>query len=98
MEFLLFFSNGEFPSGIFKQLFQNSFIFGEGTYYFGASISSEQLLFKELHFRKSHFLAVVIFSEYLVFRNETEQPHFENRKFFRVVAFRNSYIFGEVIG
>ena len=55
--------------------------------------------FKELRFRKSHFLAVVIFSEYLIFRNETsnEQPLCENRKFFRAVPFRNSYFYGGVI-
>ena len=47
----------------------------------------------------SHFLAVIIFSEYLIFRNETstEQPLCENRKFFREVTFGNSYFFGEVI-
>ena len=55
--------------------------------------------FKELRFRKSHFLAVVIFSEYLIFRNETsnEQPLCENRKFFRAVPFRNSNFYGGVI-
>ena len=63
-------------------------------YYFKAAA-----FFKQLRFRKSHFLAVVIFSEYLIFRNETsnEQQLCENRKFFRAVPFRNSYLFGGVI-
>ena len=47
--------------------------------------------FKELRFRKSHSIAAVIFSEYLIFRNETstEQPLCENRKIFRAVTFWN---------
>ena len=55
--------------------------------------------FKELRFRKSYFLAAVIFSEYLIFRNQTstKQSVCENRKFFRVVTFRNSYFFGRLI-
>ena len=66
---------------------------------------SEQLIlqsscfFEELRSRKSHFLASVIFSEYLVFRSETstEQPLLESRKFFRAANFRNSHFFGEAI-
>ena len=55
--------------------------------------------FKELRFRKSYFLATVIFSEYLIFRNQTstKQSLCENRKFFRVVTFWNSYFFGGLI-
>ena len=44
--------------------------------------------FEELRFRKSHFLAAVILSEYLIFRRETstEQPFLENRKFLTFLA------------
>ena len=69
-------------------------------YFFGADISSEQLLF----LRSSIFGTVtssqqLFFSEYLLFRSKasTEQPLFENRKFFRAVTFRNSYFFSEWI-
>ena len=74
--------------------------------YFGKTIALLEHLFiravaffKELRFRKSYFLATVIFSEYLIFRNQTstKQPLCENRKFFRVVTFRNSYFFGGLI-
>ena len=52
--------------------------------------------FEELRFRKSRFLASVIFSECLIFWSETytEQSLVENRKFFRAVTFRNSHFFG----
>ena len=54
--------------------------------------------FKESRFRKSHFLAAVIFLEYLIVRRETsmEQPLIENRKLFRVVTFRNTLLKNEV--
>ena len=77
----------------FKLLRHNSYSFGE-------SISSEQLLFfNKLRFRKIHFTTAVIFSECLIFMNETstEQPLCENRKFFRAVPFQNSYFSGGVI-
>ena len=52
--------------------------------------------FEELRFRKSHFLASVIFSEQLIFwsKTSTEQELLENRKFFSAVTFRNSHFFG----
>ena len=99
-----FFSNGDFVSGIFSGLFQDSFIFGEVTSshffnYFNTTVNlsedlflqSSYFFFKELRFRKSHSLAADIFSEYLIFRNETstEQPLCENRKIFRAVTFWN---------
>ena len=70
---------------------------------FGKTVAlSEQLFpqrscfFEELRFRESPFFAAVIFTEFLIFRNETsaEQPLLENRKFFRAVPFRNSHFFG----
>ena len=94
-----------------QQFFQDSFIFGEATSshsfnYFDTAVTFSEhrflqssCFFKELCFRKSHFLVTVIFLEYLIFRNETstQQPLCENRKFFRAITFRNSYFFGGVI-
>ena len=91
--------------------FSDSFIFGKATsshffnYIDTTVILSEHpflqssCYFKELRFRNSHFLAAVIFSEYLIFRNitSTKQPLYENRMFFRAVTFRNSYFFVGVI-
>ena len=47
----------------------------------------------------SHFLAAVIFTEYLIFRNKTstEKSLCENRKFFRAVTFWASQFFCRVI-
>ena len=44
-------------------------------------------------FQNSHFFSALLFSEQLLFQSETstEKPHFENRKFFSAVNFRNSY-------
>ena len=83
------------------------------SHFFRATTSTKQLhfwssyffreaaFFDEIRFSKSYFLAVaaVIFSEYLFFggKTSTEQPLLENRKFFRVVTFRNSYFFGRRI-
>ena len=51
--------------------------------------------FDELLFQNSHFFAAVIFSEQLLFQSETPtEPLLENRKFFRVVTFWNSYLSG----
>ena len=51
--------------------------------------------FDELLFQNSHFFAAVIFSEQLLFQSETStEPPLENRKFFRVVTFWNSYLSG----
>ena len=62
-----------------------------GSHFFRASACFEELLFQN-----SHFIAAVIFSQQLLFQSETstEQPLLENRKFFRVVTFRNNYLFG----
>ena len=62
-----------------------------GSYFFRASACFEELLFQNIH-----FIAAVIFSQLLLFQSETstEQPLLENRKFFRVVTFRNNYLFG----
>ena len=51
--------------------------------------------FEELCFQNNHFFAAVNFSEQLLFQCETstEQPLPENRKSFRAVTFRNSYLF-----
>ena len=47
----------------------------------------------------SHFLAAVIFTKYLIFRNKTstEKSLCENRKFFRAVTFWASQFFCRVI-
>ena len=51
--------------------------------------------FDELLFQNSHFFAAVIFSEQLLFQSETStEPPLENRKFFKVVTFWNSYLSG----
>ena len=103
------FSNGDFPSSIFAT-FSGQLYFRRSNFFkllwsncFDATVTlSEQLFlqsscfFKELCFRKIHFLASIIFPEYLIFRSETssEQPLLENRKFFRAVTFRKSHFFG----
>ena len=106
-----FFSNGNFHSGIFSHFFRTALFSEKLLLHTSLTTSTQQLLFrsiyffraaaffKELRFRKSHFLAAVIFSEYLIFSNETStgQPLCENRKFFRAVTFWNSYVFGGVI-
>ena len=91
------------------RLFQDSFIFEEATssYFFRVITLTQQLLFRssyffrsstffdELLFQNSHFFAGVIFSEQLLFQSETPtEPPLENRKFFRVVTFWNSYLSG----
>ena len=91
------------------RLFQDSFIFEEATssYFFRVITLTQQLLFRssyffrsstffdELLFQNSHFFAAVIFSEQLLFQSETPtEPLLENRKFFRVVTFWNSYLSG----
>ena len=50
---------------------------------------------EELRFWNSHFLAAIIFSEYLPFGSETstEQSLLENRKFFKAITFRITYLF-----
>ena len=90
------------------RLFQGSFIFGEASLHFiRVTTSTQRLLFrssysfraagffKELHFQNSHLFAAVIFPEQLFFQSKpsTEQQPRENRKFFRAVIFRNSYLF-----
>ena len=74
--------------------------------YFDATVTFlEQLFlhssyfFEELPFRNSHFLATVIFSEYLLSRSKTstEQPLLRNRKFIRAATFQNCYLFGREI-
>ena len=80
----------------------NFFTLLQSNYFDTTVTSSEQLslqsncFFEDLRFRKSHFLAAVIFSEYLISRNETAtgEPIFENRKFFRADTFWNSHFFG----
>ena len=107
----IYFANGDFRSSIFSDFFRIALFSEKLLLHTSLTTSTQQLPFqslnifrpaafcKELRFRKSHFLAVIIFSEYLIFRNETstEQPLCENRKFFRAVTFRNSYFFGGVI-
>ena len=89
--------------------FQDNIIFGEANsshffrvllrhngYFFGAAIFSQHLLFlEELRFWNSHFLAAIIFSEYLLFGSETStrQSLLENRKIFKVITFRITYLF-----
>ena len=113
MIFILFyfFSNGSFPSGIFSNFFRAALFSEKLLLHTSLTTSTQQLLFpsicffraaaffKDLRFRKSHFLAAVIFSEYLIFRNKTstEQPYCKNSKFFRAVTFQNSYFLGGVI-
>ena len=65
--------------------------------FFRTALFSEKLLLHQIPgFPKSHFLAGVIFTEYLIFLSETftEQPLMGNRKFFRAVTLRNSHFFG----
>ena len=91
------------------RLFQGSFIFGEASSHFiRVTTSTQRLLFrssyffraagffKDLHFQNSHLFAEFIFSEQFFFQSKpsTEQQPRENRKFFRAVIFRNSYLFG----
>ena len=49
----------------------------------------------KLHFQKFIFFEAVIFTKQLLFQSETstEQPLFENRKFFMLVTFQNNYHF-----
>ena len=94
--YIYIYLNNDSPSGIFGDFFRAA-LFSEKLLLCTSLITlTQQLLlrsiyffraaafFKELRFRKSHFSAAVIFSEYLIFRNETstEQPLCENRKFF----------------
>ena len=108
-----FVSNVDFHSGIFPVFpFYRTALFMEKLLLHTSLTTQTQKLhfqsiyffraaafFKELRFRKSHFLAEVIFSEYLIFRNgtSTQQPLCENRKFSRGVTFRISYVLGGVI-
>ena len=96
---------------MFSDFFWNSFAFGKATYshFRRVTIPTEHLLFwsssffqsscllffEKLGFWKSHFLAAVAFSEYLIFRSDvsTEQLLLENRKFFMAVTFWNTYFF-----
>ena len=112
-DFYLFlsFSNGDFPFGIFSNFFRTALFPEKLLLHTSLTTLTKQLLFrsiyffratafiKEFRFRKSNFLVAAIFSEYLIFRNETstEQPLCENKKFFRAVTFRNSYFFVGVI-
>ena len=109
--FINFFSNSDFPSGILSDFFRTDLFSKKLLLHTSLTTSTLQLLFrsiyffraaasfKELRFRKSHFLAAVIFSEHLTFRNDTstEQPLCDNRMFFSAVTFCNSYFFGWVI-
>ena len=66
------------------------------SYFFGAAISSELLLFlRSVLFQNSYLFATVIFSEQLLFqgKHSTEQTLLENRQFFRAGALRNTDLF-----
>ena len=100
--FYFFFWNSDFPSAIFSAFFRTA-LFSERlllhtslTHFFNTSFGASIL---RSSIFKSHFLAAVIFSEYLIFRNQTstKQPLCENRKFFRAVTSQKSYFFGGVI-
>ena len=107
----IFFFNGDFLSGIFSDFFRTALFLEKLLLHISLTNSTQLLLsqsiyffrasafFRELRFRKDHFLTAVIFSEYLISRNEasTEQPLCENRKFFREVTFQKSYFFGGLI-
>ena len=78
----------------FFTLFQNNVSKYHNSYFFGAALSSVQLLFlRSSFFQNSHFFSALFFSEQLLFQSEnsTEKSHLENRKFFSAVTFRNSY-------
>ena len=112
-DYFFVFSNAvdDFPSGIFSDFFRAALFSQKLLLHISLTTSTQQLLFrsiyffravvflKELRFQKNHFLAGVIFSEYLIFRNQTsnEQLFCENRKFFRAVTFRSNYFFREAI-
>ena len=100
-----FFSNGDFPSCMFtyffgtalfseKLLLHNSsvWLLWHSSYFFRATISSQQL-----RFWNSHFFAAVIFSKYLLFwsKTSTKQPLLENRKFFRQLLFGTTTFLAE---
>ena len=82
-----------FRGRFFFTLLQSSH-FGT-SYFFEAAISSEHLIF----LRSFFFAAVTFFSKQLLFQGKTyfgQLPH-ENREFFRVVTFWNSYLFSRGI-
>ena len=90
-------------------LFQDNFILVEATssrfckvlrhnsYFFGAAISSQELLFSPFSepslFRRSYFYRTAYFRS----ENSIEQPLLENRRFFTVVTVRNSVFFGRTV-
>ena len=76
-----------YPGTFSGQLyFWKSYFFAlrHSSYFFGAAISLEQMLF---FFQKNQFFIAVVFSKQLLLQGETytEQPLLENRKFFRAV-------------
>ena len=86
------------------QLLQDNFIFGEASFshFFRVTTWTQQLHFWTryffgaaavfLFFSEQPLFAAVIFSEELLFQNEssTEQPLLEKEKFFMAAIFRNS--------
>ena len=78
-----------FRKSCFFRLHQSNYIDTTVTFLEQLFLHSNCLFFEKLCFWKSHFLAAVIFSEYLIFRSEvsTKQLILENRKFFRTVLF-----------
>ena len=103
----------QFPFWHKLQLFEDSFIFAEGTssHFLRVTILTNQLLslrsyfFRAAAFLRSSLFRTVTFSQQLFFQKRyffqseisTEQSLIENRKFFRTVTFRNSYLFGRGI-
>ena len=90
-----FYFRGRF---FFKLLQSNHF---DTSYFFKAAISSQHLIFlKSFFFRTvTSSQQLLFFSKQLLFQGKTSfgQPPHENREFFRVVTFWNSYLFGRGI-
>ena len=71
----------------------------QSNYFDSAVTFSEQLFLQSLFFRTVNSLCSSYFfqNSYFFRETSTKQPPLENRKFFRVVTFRNSYLFVEGI-
>ena len=106
-----FFSNSDFPSGIFSDFFRTALFSANLLLHTSLTTWTQQLFFPSIYFfkaapflRSSVFKRVIssqqlFFLEYITFRNETStvQPLCENRKFFRAVTFRSSFFFSGLI-
>ena len=87
----LFFRRSKFFKLLYSNCFDTTVTLSEHLFL------QSSCLFKELRFRKIHFLRPVILSEYLIFRSETstEQPLLESREFLRQLLFGTATLLTE---